>query len=80
MGSEMCIRDSDRADAAGPIERHVLGRDLVAGERPQVIVPPHAWQQARTLGDFTLVGCTVSPAFQFETFELAPPGWAPGCK
>ena len=67
------------ADAAGPIDRHVLGRDLVAGERPQVIVPPHAWQQARTLGDFTLVGCTVSPAFQFETFELAPPGWAPGC-
>lgn len=60
------------------IERLCLGPDLIAGERPQGIVPPHAWQSARPLGDWTLVGCTVAPAFEFAGFELAPPGWVPG--
>ena len=56
----------------------VLGDDLDAGQEPQVIVAPGEWQAARSLGEFTLVGCTVSPAFDFEGFELAPPGWRPG--
>ena len=56
---------------------HVLGNDLVAGQRPQVVVPAHAWQSARSLGHWTLVGCTVAPGFRFEGFELAPPGWEP---
>jgi hypothetical protein len=60
------------------VEEVVLGSDLVAGERPQRLVPPGAWQSARTLGAFTLVGCTVSPAFEFQRFELAPDGWTPG--
>ncbi|HTJ64655.1 MAG TPA: cupin domain-containing protein [Alphaproteobacteria bacterium] len=55
-----------------------LGPDLTAGHRPQGIVPKHAWQAARSLGDWTLVGCTVSPAFDFAGFVLAPKGWAPG--
>lgn len=55
-----------------------LGADIAAGERPQIIVPPKAWQAARPLGDWTLVGCTVAPGFQYDTFELAPPNWAPG--
>ena len=58
-------------------ERIMLGNDLAAGERPQGIVPAHAWQAARSLGDWTLVGCTVAPGFEFATFELAPPGWEP---
>lgn len=58
-------------------ERVVVGDDLRAGQRPQAIVPAGAWQRARSLGDFTLVGCTVSPAFVFDTFELAPPDWEP---
>jgi predicted cupin superfamily sugar epimerase len=57
--------------------RHVLGVDLAAAERPQLVVPANAWQSARTLGEWTLVGCTVSPAFEFARFELAAPGWAP---
>ncbi|MFN3868165.1 MAG: cupin domain-containing protein [Hyphomicrobiaceae bacterium] len=48
-----------------------LGNDLVAGERPQGIVPAHHWQQARSLGAWTLVGCTVAPGFEFAGFELA---------
>lgn len=55
-----------------------LGNDLAAGERPQAVVPPGHWQQARSLGAFTLVGCTVAPGFLFERFELAPEGFAPG--
>ena len=50
------------------------------GERPQVIVPPGAWQSAETLGDWSLVGCTVTPAFSFDGFEMAPPDWRPGPK
>jgi predicted cupin superfamily sugar epimerase len=55
-----------------------LGTDLALGERPQAVAPRNVWQAARSLGAWTLVGCTVSPAFDFAAFELAPPGWAPG--
>jgi predicted cupin superfamily sugar epimerase len=58
-------------------ETHRLGPDLVGGERPQVVVPTGWWQAAESLGDWTLVGCTVAPGFRFEGFELAPPDWAP---
>jgi predicted cupin superfamily sugar epimerase len=61
-----------------PARRLVLGDDISAGQRPQVIVAPGEWQSAMTLGAWTLVGCTVSPAFRFEGFELGPPGWQPG--
>jgi uncharacterized protein len=54
-----------------------LGPDLAASERPQAIVPANAWQAAESLGEWTLVGCTVAPGFVFEAFELAPPGWSP---
>ncbi|WP_328702389.1 cupin domain-containing protein [Belnapia arida] len=60
------------------IEEIGLGPDLGAGERPFALVPAGWWQAARSLGAWTLVGCTVSPAFRFEGFEMAPPGWAPG--
>lgn len=55
----------------GPAESHALGPHMKTGERPQVIVPKDHWQAAETTGDWTLVGCTVSPAFQFESFVLA---------
>jgi predicted cupin superfamily sugar epimerase len=54
-----------------------LGPDIMAGQRPQIEVPPMAWQAAESEGDFTLVGCTVSPAFDFDHFEMAAPGWEP---
>ncbi|MDP1804601.1 MAG: cupin domain-containing protein, partial [Acidimicrobiales bacterium] len=57
---------------------HVLGPDLAAGPRPQAVVPAGVWQAARPRGEWSLVGCTVSPAFRFEGFELAPEGWHPG--
>jgi predicted cupin superfamily sugar epimerase len=56
----------------------ILGSALAAGERPQAVVPARAWQQAESLGAWTLVGCTVAPGFDFSSFELAPPTFAPG--
>jgi uncharacterized protein len=54
-----------------------LGADIHAGEVPQVTIPARAWQAAESLGDWTLVGCTVAPGFTFEGFELAPAEWSP---
>ena len=55
-----------------------LGPDLAAGERPQAVVPAGVWQTARSRGAWTLVGCTVAPAFEFSGFEMAPAGWEAG--
>ena len=64
------------ADAGGR-RKVILGPDLAAGQRPQAVVPTGAWQAAVSTGDWTLVGCTVAPGFEFEGFDLAAPGWAP---
>jgi len=55
-----------------------LGPDIAAGLRPQGIVPTGAWQAAVSTGDWTLVGCTVAPGFEFSGFELAAKDWKPG--
>jgi uncharacterized protein len=62
----------------GPVECLTLGADLAAGERPQAMVPAHAWQAAQSLGEWTLVGCTVAPGFEFTGFEMAANNWGPG--
>jgi hypothetical protein len=54
-----------------------LGGQIHEGENPQVTVPARAWQAAESLGDWTLVGCTVAPGFSFDGFELAPQDWSP---
>ena len=54
-----------------------LGPDLRAGQRPQIVVPANHWQTACSLGEWTLVGCTVAPGFEFSGFELAPEDWRP---
>ncbi len=64
-------------------ERHTLDGKAPAAYPPQAIVPKDHWQSAEPLctdltPGWTLVGCTVSPAFRFEGFEMAPPGWEPG--
>lgn len=66
------------SDDAKTVRRITLGNDLFAGQRPQATVPAHAWQAARPLGVWTLVGCTVAPAFDFAGFRLAPEEWEPG--
>ena len=69
----LAARSGDR-----PARHAILGDDVSAGEQPQILVPAGEWQSAESLGSWTLVGCTVTPAFRFEGFELAEPGWEPG--
>jgi predicted cupin superfamily sugar epimerase len=66
------------AEAGGTARELRLGPDVLAGEEPQGVVPRGWWQSARSTGDWSLLGCTVAPGFQFSRFELAPEGWAPG--
>ena len=61
----------------GPMRRMKLGPDIAMGERPQGVVPAGHWQAAESLGDWTLVGCTVAPGFEFANFEIAPKDWSP---
>jgi len=58
-------------------DTYVLGSNLDEAHAPQVVVPANSWQSAKSLGDYTLVGCTVAPGFEFAQFELAPDGFAP---
>jgi len=74
-GAPLLLRVTEEEGA--PVQELKLGPDLFSGEHPQGIVPAHAWQSARSLGAWTLVGCTVAPGFLFDRFELAPRGWEP---
>jgi len=65
------------ADQNGSETEYILGPDVLNGQSPQVVVPNGAWQSAVSLGDWTLVGCTVAPGFQFEGFELLDDGQHP---
>lgn len=65
----------------GPVRTELLGGDVTKGEALQALVPTGAWQAARPVtggAGYALVSCVVVPGFEFDGFELAPPGWAPG--
>ena len=59
------------------LEAKICGSDIIQGQRPQVMVPANYWHSAKCLGDWALLGCTVSPGFEFEHFEVAPANWKP---
>lgn len=58
--------------ADGSFAQPVLGLDLAAGERPQLVIPAGTWfgTTLRPRASHCLVGCTVAPGFEFEDFEL----------
>lgn len=60
-----------------PASETLLGPGLIDGQRPHDVVPAGRWQAARSTGAWSLVCCVVAPAFRFDGFELAPPGWSP---
>lgn len=70
-GAPLVLSMAETAD--GPAQDHILGPELTNGQHPQLIVPTQHWQSARTTGAWTLVGCTVSPGFEFAGFTLADP-------
>lgn len=49
--------------------RTVVG-PVADGRLPVAVVRPHEWQAARSLGEYTLVGCTVAPGFDFADFRM----------
>jgi predicted cupin superfamily sugar epimerase len=75
-GHALTLSIADGAD--GPVRDIRLGGDVLAGESPQGIVPAGAWQAAVADRGWALVGCTVTPGFEFSGFDLAAPDWAPG--
>ena len=73
---ELAIAENE----SGPIERHRLGPEILAGDKVQAVVPPHAWQAARPVKGkhgYALMSCVVAPGFEFSGFELAAQDWAP---
>lgn len=74
----LSLAETDR----GPVEPVVIGGSPASGGAMQAVVPAGWWQAAEPAAQeehgYTLVSCVVAPAFRFEGFELAPPGWAPG--
>lgn len=60
---------------AGPVTVQSLGGDVLAGQRPQAVVPAGWWQAAEAREGWALVSCCVAPGFRFEGFELAEPGF-----
>lgn len=73
-GDPLTLNVSNDGKSTG---KHILGMDLKSGERPQWVVQADTWQSATSLGEWTLVSCTVAPGFEFGAFEMAPPNWAP---
>lgn len=74
-GAPLSLHVSEDGESVSTVR---LGPAVMAGEQPQAIVPANWWQAAESLGDFTLVGCTVAPGFVFDSFVMAEPGWEPG--
>jgi uncharacterized protein len=69
-GAPLELKTRNEGQANAQEVTRILGPDLLAGQRPQLVVAPQLWQSARSLGDYSLVGCTVSPGFEFEHFEI----------
>jgi hypothetical protein len=65
------------ADGQPAVTTYRLGPGMTDGSVVQAVVPADAWQTADSLGAWTLVGCIVTPAFEFAGFELAAPDWEP---
>jgi predicted cupin superfamily sugar epimerase len=59
------------ADPDGNAIRQVRLGPLAPGQRPVHTVPAGGWQAARSAGDYSLVGCTVAPGFDYRDFALA---------
>lgn len=57
---------------AGAYSEHIIGRNFFKGEVPQLVVPGNCWFAAKVINenDYSLVGCTVAPGFDFTDFEL----------
>lgn len=58
-------------DQQGKLSTSTIGLNPEKGILPQKTIPKNHWFAAKTIGDFTLVGCNVAPGFDFSDFEIA---------
>ena len=65
------------SQTAGNVICQKLGNNIIGNELPQIVIPANAWQAAKSLGTWSLIGTTVAPGFEFDAHELASPGWTP---
>ena len=57
-----------------------LGANIIGGQKMHLIVKAGSWFSMKSNGNFSLIGCTVAPGFEYSDFELAPKNWEPGKK
>ena len=74
-GSPLILRIANEDN--NEIATKILGPNLAKSQSPQILVNKNLWQSAETTGDYTLVGCTVSPGFEISKFTLAPKKFNP---
>ena len=55
----------------------ILGTNLNNNEKMHIVVEAGSWFSMKSTGDYSLIGCTVAPAFDYNDFELAPKNWEP---
>jgi len=70
MGDPLLVHEIDQN---GRYTCHELGNDFSANQLPQLVISAGSWFGSSVIktGDFSLVGCTVAPGFDFDDFELA---------
>jgi len=56
----------------------IIGKDIDKGQKYHFVVKAQTWFSMISLGEWSLIGCIVAPAFDYNDFELAPPNWSPG--
>ena len=58
----------------------ILGNNIIGNQKMHLIVKAGSWFSMQSSGNFSLIGCTVAPGFEYSDFELAPKNWEPGKK
>ena len=58
----------------------VLGNNINNNENSHLVIKAGSWFSMKSKGSYSLIGCTVAPAFNYDDFELAPKDWVPGQK
>ena len=56
----------------------ILGHNIDKNQNSHLIIKAGTWFSMKSNGIYSLIGCTVAPAFDYKDFELAPPKWSPG--
>ena len=60
------------------IQKIIIGKDINNDHKYHFIVESETWFSMASLGQWSLIGCIVAPAFDYNDFEIAPPNWSPG--